>query len=265
MNRLTLIFSLIILTCCSSQSSDKNLKIANSLANKINNEKELFYTFIDQFSTDSEFQLDRIRFPLSLQTQKENSSIEKIDWEHDYLYAPLQYSTYIINAFNFTFDYNMDFGDKAIFSWIYPSLNQEKGYYFERENGEWYLSKIVYSPLAINSQEDFIPFLKKFMSDSTFQLSRVKFPIELKTWYDSDEEEFADTTYVLNQSDWNFNSIYNGLDSLTNFVYSWDSNIRIKDEVRLFLGGVENGICVDYYFKIIDNKWYLIKKSDEST
>lgn len=262
-----IILGFVTLISCGSRTnqSDNQAVAKDSLTSKIKTENEKLFDFYYKFASDSSYQLDRIEFPLKIQNNDKSSIINKTDWEHDYLFINLEYITHIFNSFTKTFDYNADIGDKAIFSWIYPDKHEKKDYYFQMTNGKWYLNKIVTDKMDSGNTENFVSFLKQFMSDSVFQMSRIKFPLEYKTLYDSDEESFLDTTLILNQSDWRFNYLYNGLQQLTNFSYSWSPEIKETDEMLLFVGGVENGIFIQYFFKRIDNKWCLIKKNDEST
>ena len=226
-------------------------------------EKELIYAFYNRFSSDVDFQLTRIKFPLKIQIYNQISYVDKNDWKHDYLFLPLHYATHINDENKSGVDYNADYGDKSIFSWIYPLLNKKKDYYFIRENNQWLLSKILISALNSHNPESFINFLQRFMNDSLFQISRTKFPFKVKTWTGSYEES-KDTVYFEDLSQWRFISLYNGLDSLTNFSNDWDSEIQDKNQLTIFIGGVENGISSRYYFKKVDNLWFFIELEDYS-
>jgi hypothetical protein len=243
-------------------SNDSTIR-SDSLITKEQKEKELIDDFYGRFSSDNDFQISRVKFPLEMQIGDQVSTIQKKDWKHDYLFLPLQYATYILDYNNSGIDYGADYGDKSIFSWIYPSLNKKKDYYFIRENCQWYLSKIVISTINSEDPESFIKFLQRFMNDSIFQISRTKFPFKINTWTGS-EEESKDTTYLIKQSQWRNISLYNGLDSLTNFSNDWNSDIKNKDKLDLFLAGVENGISISYYFQKLDKKWFIIGLKDYS-
>lgn len=235
----------------------------NSLTTTKQEDNEMIFDFYHRFSTDNEFQLTRIKFPLTILKDNKTVIVEKKDWKHDDLFFSLGYTTQILDSRSNTIDYRTDFGDKAIFSWIYPLLQKQKDYYFIREKCQWYLSKIVINDQNSEDPNSFIQFLQKFMNDSIFQVSRIKFPIKIDTWT-GDEEEARDTTYLVKQSNWRFFSIYNGIDSLTNFSNNWNSSIKPTNQLTLFLGGVENGISVKYYFQRINNTWYLVRLEDDS-
>jgi len=262
-----IILGFVTLISCSSRTnqSDNYVVTKDSLNLKSETNNEKLFDFYYKFASDKPFQLDRIEFPIKIQNKDKSLSINEADWVHDYLFVNLEYITHIFNSFTKTFNYNTEIGDNAIFSWIFPDKQEKKDYYFERIKGKWYLNKVVTDKMEFDNTENFISFLKQFMSDSVFQMSRIKFPLEYKTLYDSDEESFLDTTLTLNQSDWRFNNLYHGLKHLTNFLYSRSSEIKETDEMLLYVSGVENGIFIQYFFKRLDSKWYLIKKNDEST
>lgn len=262
-----MLIGIITLISCTSKPKQTENKVSDMdfLSDTVVTENEKLFDFYYKFSSDNSYQLERTEFPLLVQKNNQNTTIDKSGWSHDYLFVNLEYITQIFSSYTKTFDYNEDIGEKAIFSWIYPDKQEEKDYYFQRTNGKWFLKKIAINDLNLNSPENFISFLKQFMSDSVFQMSRIKFPLEYKTLYDSDEESFLDTTFILNQTDWRYNNLYSGLQQMTNFSYSWSPEIKESNEMLLFVSGVENGIFIQYFFKKTDGKWYLIKKNDEST
>ncbi|MGE5456822.1 MAG: DUF4348 domain-containing protein [Methanococcaceae archaeon] len=233
------------------------------MAGDISDSAELVFDFYYRFTSDTGFQLQRIKFPVEIQIDNENITVQKTDWIHDNLFSNLQYTTQIADFNKSGFDYNADYGDKSIFSWIYPSLNKRKDYYFIREKNRWYLSRIIISKMNNEDPENFISFLQRFMNDPEFQIKRTKFPFKVTTWTGS-EEESRDTTYFQELSEWSFFSLYNGLDSLTNFVNDWDPGIKENDKLNLFVGGMENGISVTYNFEKIDNSWILTGLQDKS-
>jgi hypothetical protein len=269
MKRYVLLLSFVILLGCSDKKTVNNLikdspNTGDSIISINQDDKELIYDFYFRFGSNNDFQLSRIKFPIQIQQDHKTDFVNKNDWKHDYLFLKLQYATHISEDNKHVIDFSADYGDKSIFSWIYPAINKKKDYYFIRENSQWYLSKIVISIINPDDPENFINFLHKFMNDSLFQLTRTKFPFEIKTWIGY-EEEARDTTYVIEKSEWKFMSLYNGLDSLTNFSNDWSPGIQDQDQLIVFVGGVENGISVFYYFQKINNLWHFFKIEDSST
>ena len=235
-----------------------------------NNESDSYQlmNFYDSFSFDPSFQLERIQFPLTIQNNEEIRSIDKADWVYDSLFANLSYLTQIYTPEEEHQNDSNKLGNDATFSWIYPDKQEKKDYHFQKIDGEWYLSKIAIHSMKWNDEEDFIPFLKKFMSDSLFQFSRVQFPLECEAYsepqLDGDNWVMPDTILLLNRSDWNFGTLYDGLEFLIQFSHSASSEIPQTDDIILEVTGIETGLFMKYFFKRINNQWYLIKFLNKS-
>lgn len=261
---------MIILVSCNNQHPPSGSNVPSAYSDttgdkilKTSDSTELVFDFYYRFCSDTAFQLERIKFPIAMEKDNEYLSVQKTGWKHDNLFLNLQYTTRIAGVDDAEFDYGADYGDRSVFSWIYPSLNKRKDYYFIREHNLWYLSKITVSKMDTEDPESFIIFLQRYMNDSGFQVSRTKFPFRISTWTGY-EEENRDTTYFVELSGWNFFSLYNGLDSLTNFVNGWDPVIKENDKLNLHVGGMENGLSVTYHFEKTGDKWFLTGLQDDS-
>jgi len=256
-----------LLTSCGTRNMQNETKamVSDSIINLYDDSVEYLSSFFSDFAFDHDYQLERIKFPIKIQIMGKESMICKSDWKHDSLFMKLEYSTYIINSHDVSIDMFKCVSDKSSFSWIYPDQNKKKDYFFIRENGKWYLSHIRVVNLHDINTEDFISFLKKFMSDSLYQVSRVKFPINKTILTYSDKvEDFVDTIRTFNQSDWSFLSINKGLEYLTNYSCSWNTDIKESKEMQLVVVGVGNGINIHLFFSKIDRSWFLIKFTDYS-
>jgi hypothetical protein len=229
----------------------------------LKNQTERLFDFYYSFAAEKNFQIERIKFPLTVENYNKVYKVTKDNWKQDSLFKNLEYITFIYDSHTKKFDYDEKIGNKAAFSWIYPSKREIKNYFFIKETDKWYLTKISVHALDNKNPESFIVFLQKFMSDSIFQKNRVKFPLTYLTYDDSDDES-KEITKRLNPDDWNFNTIYDRLKFMTNFSSSWDTNIKESDNMLIYIGGVENGIYIRYFFTKNDEKWYLTKMSDES-
>ena len=109
--------------------------------------------------------------------------------------------------------------------------------------------------------EQFDSFFEKFISDSTFQLSRIKFPLASTTLVNGDEY----LTEKLQISDWKYTPLYSN-DTYTSQIYdNFQMKLRNSDERMFCWKGIENGICIQYMFKCICERWFLIEYNDFST
>ena len=120
-------------------------------------------------------------------------------------------------------------------------------------------------PILVYGQEDmeyFDSFLQEFSSDSSFQISRIQFPIPFKTM---NNDTYEEVNLTLSKDQWNFHSV---LPSHELFTQTYDNFERALDksgELVFSLIGNSNGINVHYYFKRIGRKWFLVRFEDMST
>jgi hypothetical protein len=111
----------------------------------------------------------------------------------------------------------------------------------------------------LKSTENFQTFIKNFFSDSIFQKSRIKFPLNI---YDLDRnklwaiilKEPADTLKILVRNKWDFFS------SLATDSLQYEVKIKFTNNRVIYVErGINFGISTIYNFKNINNKWFLIR------
>lgn len=103
--------------------------------------------------------------------------------------------------------------------------------------------------------ENFNTFLKKFSEDKNFQLSRVKFPIVIKTLDDNLEEISVTKTQK------NYRIL-----KLDDKGMEFKQKIILKQKSAVIdQRGIDTGIYADYIFELKDNKWFLKTWVDQST
>lgn len=118
--------------------------------------------------------------------------------------------------------------------------------------------KLNSAETTYTKNEDFMRFFWKFMTDSSFQFKRIKFPVEYVTWeYLGGEID----TLKLNISDWEYDSFYINFASERTQIYdNFELKFQPTNERVLHWFGVETGGDAKYFFKAFDRKWFLIKK-----
>ncbi|MBK7223981.1 MAG: DUF4348 domain-containing protein [Saprospiraceae bacterium] len=110
---------------------------------------------------------------------------------------------------------------------------------------------------------NFNAFVDKFSSDSTFQLSRTKFPLKIK-WYDIDNDK--DSLIYKERS--SFEMMDFRKKKSTGQYDQWEQKIVVdknNTSATIEIRGIENGIMVDYLFEKINGAWMLIEIDDSST
>ena len=114
-----------------------------------------------------------------------------------------------------------------------------------------------------NVDSDFKLFLDFFNKDSTFQMSRVDFPIRVtdfhKIEFELSERMVSENEYYLKKFSINKTS------EKENFG-EYEQTITIENNKALIeIIGIENGIAVDYEFRKINGEWKLTTWTDQST
>lgn len=108
--------------------------------------------------------------------------------------------------------------------------------------------------------EDFNSFFYSFMTDSSFQKNRIKFPLEYNTY---DIDSMKDINLNIKKSEWKFNSFYfNSASERTQIYDNFELRLQPTNERMLHWYGIETGGDSRYYFEGYEGKWFLTKKED---
>ena len=107
-------------------------------------------------------------------------------------------------------------------------------------------------------QENFYSFLEMFNRDESFQLKRIVFPITvLTTNITEDGMEMENET--ISKYDWELLDLTYDSTYVTREYDKYEQMISFRnDSAIVSLRGIDNGIYADYFFKLIDNKWFLV-------
>ncbi|MFD1605194.1 DUF4348 domain-containing protein [Flavobacterium artemisiae] len=103
--------------------------------------------------------------------------------------------------------------------------------------------------------ENFNSFLKKFNEDKDFQLSRVKFPLTIKTI----DDNLQDITVTITQKNYRILKLDD-----KNMDFRQKNVLKQKSAI-VQQRGIDTGIYADYIFELKDNKWFLKTWIDQST
>lgn len=109
------------------------------------------------------------------------------------------------------------------------------------------------------AEEDFDDFIYKFISDSLYQLDRIKFPLKSQQW---DLEE-VDSTRI-ERNNWKTVRLFWGEQYRPQVYDNFKREMRDTDERLFCWEGIENGINVEYRFSRIMGRWYLTEFTDLS-
>lgn len=107
-------------------------------------------------------------------------------------------------------------------------------------------------------EEEFDLFLRHFSKDKTFQLKRIQFPISVII-PDTGDEGMAPMKESIGKYDWEPLDLTYDSTYLTRPVNQYYQVVRFRNDTAVVeIRGINNGIYADYYFTMIDKKWYLV-------
>jgi hypothetical protein len=113
--------------------------------------------------------------------------------------------------------------------------------------------------------EDFYSFFSKFKSDSTFQYSRIIFPIVYESYDDIDLENPKVIIKKTNENQWRYISFYWDSTYAKRSLDAYTQDIIIRtDTTKIDYTGVNNGINIQLIFVRKGSEWYYFKLIDGS-
>ncbi|MDD4631073.1 MAG: DUF4348 domain-containing protein [Proteiniphilum sp.] len=132
--------------------------------------------------------------------------------------------------------------------------NKEQG----REKTEEEVLMDSSNDLTASYEEEFDEFIRRFSTDESFQFERIKFPISVVV-PDTGHEGMAPMKESVGKYDWEMLDLTYDSTYLTRPYDQYYQAVRFrKDTAVVELRGINNGIYANYYFALIDKKWYLV-------
>ncbi|MTI26968.1 DUF4348 domain-containing protein [Fulvivirga kasyanovii] len=217
-------------------------------------QEQPFMQFFSQFMWDKEFQKASIKYPIHVNGQEVKTPAE---WSHHAFYTSKSYIPVLQNDTITHFDQDVT-DDEVKMSVISFKEDYVENYFFLKEDGNWKLLAVTEQVIDSLREVEFINFLKRFSSDSAFQVQHIQFPLpNYGVDYDNDYETTYDSIPSHNWAHWELTNKLEGMMSL---------NVATLSPYRkIFLRGIENGIYIQYTFIRSGDSWRLIKIEDYST
>ena len=211
----------------------------------------LFEDFMYLFSTDYEFQRQRIKFPILSSSYKADPvEVTKEEWKHDSLLMGLNYYTLLFDRESDADAPNDSSKTQAQVEWYDVHTREVKVYSFQKEKKGWQLEKIDLFSLNDSPERDFVDFYEKFVKDTVYQEQHIKSPLTFVT-IDPDDD-FAVLTTTLDRTQW--------------FAFRPVLPSRILSKTKVMaIKGNGNGISYTLCFRRKHNaEWVLYKYEDIS-
>lgn len=112
--------------------------------------------------------------------------------------------------------------------------------------------------LTASGKEEFDHFIHRFSTEESFQFERIKFPISVIV-PDTGHEGMAPMRDSIGKYDWEMLDLSYDSTYLTRPYDQYYQVVRFNHDTAIVeLRGINNGIYADYYFSLINKKWYLV-------
>ncbi len=112
--------------------------------------------------------------------------------------------------------------------------------------------------VTLSGTEEFDQFIQKFSTEESFQFERIKFPISVII-PDTGHEGMAPMHEYIGKYDWEMLDLTYDSTYLTRPYDQYYQVVRFENDTAVVeIRGIDNGIYADYYFSLINNKWYLV-------
>ncbi|MCE5205700.1 MAG: DUF4348 domain-containing protein [Porphyromonadaceae bacterium] len=147
----------------------------------------------------------------------------------------------------------------SLFIFLFISCSQGSGEKKMEQGREKTEEEVFRSDeLTASDKEEFDEFIRRFSTDESFQFERIKFPISVVV-PDTDHEGMAPMKESLDKYDWEMLDLSYDSTYLTRPYDQYSQEVRFKKDTAIVeIRGIDNGIYADYYFAMIDKKWYLV-------
>lgn len=117
---------------------------------------------------------------------------------------------------------------------------------------------------GLDTVEEFDQFIQKFSSEKSFQLNRIKFPIQAIV-PDTEHEGMAPMEESIGKYDWEMLDLTYDSTYLTRPYDQYYQVVRFRNDTAVVeIRGINNGIYADYYFELVDNQWFLVSLYEAS-
>jgi hypothetical protein len=219
---------------------------------------ELFDDFIFNFAQNKRIQLNRVQFPISLQTEGGTEKIYRKDWVHDKLFVSDDYYTIVLNN-----EKQLDLEKSTQLEHVNVDRinlrnNTLRRFVFERLEGLWRMTHVEERHLEKTEDSEFFAFYGNFVNDTVYQRQHLYDPITIVS---SDTEEMDDgeeeMNGIISPEQWPDFSPEMATDYITSIDYG--QHYKETDRKLVVKKGICNGMMDILTFRKVEGKWMLVK------
>tara|TARA_B110001450_G_C17443418_1_gene408880 strand:- start:256 stop:708 length:453 start_codon:yes stop_codon:yes gene_type:complete len=114
------------------------------------------------------------------------------------------------------------------------------------------------------NKENFFIFFQDFCMNEEFQLQRIQFPLA-EIYLSEDLNDKIES--FIKKENWEYIELKKFDDNTFEYYFNsfTDREIKETNEKIYSILGIENGVNINYFFKIVNGKWYLVKIENLTT
>ena len=216
---------------------------------------ELFDDFIFNFASNKRLQMERIDFPLVINSGAKKDTVQRDDWQMEHFFMHQGEYTLMFDSQEQMEHAKDTVLNEAVVEKIFLDDAFIRQYIFRRRGGRWMLCEIRNQTLPRNPNASFIDFYHHFVTDSAFQ--RESLSNEIDFVGPDPEDDFSQMEGVITPEFWDAFAPELPKRMLFNVVYG--SQDSTANEKIFVLRGIANGLELELTFRRENERWRLVK------
>lgn len=219
---------------------------------------ELFDDFFFNFATNRQLQMERIQFPLIVNSGAKKDTLERDDWQMEHFFMHEGEYTLIFDSQEQMEQVKDTALNDAIVEKIFLENEYIRQYIFSRRQGKWMLCEVRNQTLPRNPNASFIDFYHHFVTDSVFQVESLSDEIAFAG--PDPDDDFTQMEGVITPDSWEAFAPELPQRMLFNIVYGRQDSTA--NEKILVLRGIANGEELELTFHRNHGRWRLTRLTE---
>lgn len=217
--------------------------------------EELFDDFFFNFASNKHLQLERIDFPLLVNSGSKKDTLQRNEWQMEHFFMHQEEYTLIFDD-----EQQAELGkstgvSEVTVEKIFLDDAFIRQYLFSRESGRWMLVEVRNQTLPKNPNASFLEFYQNFVTDSAFQ--RKSLDSEIHFVGPDPDDEFSTMEGMITPDFWDAFAPVFPSHLIYNMVYSRQDP---EASTKLFvIRGIANGQEIGVTFEHRNGEWKLTK------
>ena len=217
--------------------------------------EELFDDFFFNFASNKRLQLERIEFPLLINSGAKKDTLQQEDWQMEHFFMHQEEYTLIFDD-----EQQEELGKNTAVSEvtvekIFLDNAFIRQYLFSRKSGRWMLVEIRNQTLPKNPNASFLEFYQNFVTDSVFQ--RESLNSEINFVGPDPDDEFSTMEGMITPDFWDAFAPVFPSHLIYNMVYSQQN--PEADRKIFVIRGISNGQEIGVTFERRGSRWRLTR------